>query len=319
MIKCGTDYDSAFGSQWRDDPLYIGDEETPATEYSVSFELQQFDFGAPQEVQDAQPTTLQDQLLETLQSRDHPEGRRFFPGMAFTEVVNKKAVQDELRCCFRSVDSAAIERLANIVCGPVPLRKVFALLALVEKVTDIENFIREGVTDDVLPLRKVSQPGAVVFQLGRLVPPHGELRPLQCVEGWNSSVMWMFEDWQWATLAPVFQGGERKNVYHVDLESRAPLPFLSDSRHGLGSETIRGGYSTVFKVKLHPDHHTFRNSKVCLSTHSIYCVSKQLIHIASSMTPIKVSPSNVFLQSMNRNSNRKWICSEHFRMMRTQT
>lgn len=212
---------------------------------------------------DSQPATIQKQLIETLQCRDHPEGRRFFPNTAFTEIINEQTVRKELQKCYRGLDSVTLEHWSQTICGNQrPLKKIFALLALVGKVEDIHKFLEEGVFDDVLPLRKISQPGSMIFQLGTSVGAKDEVQALHCVEEWSISAMLMFEDWQWATLAPCFRGGERKNVHHVDLESRTPLPFINDSRYGIGSETIKGGYSTVFKVDIHPDHHTFRGLQV---------------------------------------------------------
>lgn len=211
----------------------------------------------------SQPGAIQNRLIETLQYRDHPEGRRFFPTTAFTEIVNETTVNQELQHCYRGLGSSTIEKLAHTICGKTKsFRKVFALLALVGKAGDIDKFLREGVSDDILPLRRVSDPGSKAFQLGRSVGPDGELQALQCVKEWNISVMLMFEDWQWATLAPFFRGGERKNVPHEVLENRTPLPFLNDSRYEPGSVTIKGGYSTVFKVDIHPDHHMFRGLQV---------------------------------------------------------
>lgn len=202
-------------------------------------------------------------MIETLQYRDHPEGRRFFPNTAFTNIINEQTVRKELQHCYRGLDSVTIGKLAHNICGKKkPFRKVFALLALVGKLEDVDKFLQEGVSDDVLPLRKLSQPDSMVFQLGRLVGPDGEVQVLHFVDEWNISAMLMFEDWQWTTLAPCFYGGERKDVCHFNLDNRTPLPFLNDSRYELGAQTIRGGYSTVFKADIHPDHHTFRGFQV---------------------------------------------------------
>lgn len=262
-IECESEYEIASGSLWRDGRLYIHDGEAQPTQQSRSFEERESS-DVTTGFYHAKPDSLQDLLFGALKSPDHPERKRFFPKTTFTEIVNEHAVQDELRHCCRGLGPIAIGALARTICGAVSFRKIFALLVLVERVADIQIFLREGVADDDLPLQKISQPGSTVFRLGRCTSPQVTAQPLHCFDGWNTSVMWMFEDWQWATLAPIFHGGERKNVSHVDLKDRDPLPFLSDSRYDLGSEIIRGGFSTVFKVDIHPDHHTFRAFKVGL-------------------------------------------------------
>lgn len=238
-------------------------DELHSAEQGQSFQaLACFPFTAAPDQHPSRPDTIQNRLFDTLQYRDHPEGKRFFPKEIFTDIVNEQAVREELRYCYHGHDPVAINRLAHIVCGEVSFRKVFALLSLVEKVADIHKFVQEGVSDDALPLHKIFSLGSRVFRLGRYAGPNDEVQPLHCIEGWSTNVMWMFEDWQWATQAPFFHGGERKNVCHVDLENRAPLPFLKDSRYDEVSEIIKGGYSTVFKVDIHPDHHTFRDLQV---------------------------------------------------------
>lgn len=260
-----SDHEISSASSWRDGRLHIHGEETQPAELINVFESNQPSMCSGFPVQNAyeRPPALEDVLCETLKYPDHPERKRFFPNTAFTTVVNEQAVREELRNCCRTLNSAMIEALVQTICGELSFRKIFALLALVGKVADIQRFIGEGVHDDELPLRKIRQPNSPIFRLGRAAAPNAD-EPLKCFDGWNTTVIWMFEDWQWATLAPTFYGGERKNISHISLDDRVPLPFLNDSRFGVSPNTIRGGFSTVFKVDIHPDHHTFRNPRVSL-------------------------------------------------------
>lgn len=187
----------------------------------------------------------------------------FFPDSTFTTLINEEVVGQELRRCsqFRQLGSADIYRLTHLVCGEKSLRKVFALLVIVEKVLDIEAFITDGVKDKDLPLRKVSRTDSYLFGLGRKRNPHVALG---CFESWDSSSIRSFEEWQWTVLAPCFEKGQRRDVKHVVLSYKHPLPFTRDSRLDLDSddEVSQSGHSTVFKVEIHPDHHNFNTPSV---------------------------------------------------------
>lgn len=130
---------------------------------------------------------------------------------------------------------------------------------LVNKLLHIESFIGEDVADSDLPLCKVSRPGSHLFGLGR---QDGSQHELNCFASWGPSSIRSFEEWQWTVLAPTFEKGQRRDVKHVVLSHKHPLPFTKDSRLDSDEEISQGGHSTVFKVEIHPDHHNFNNSVV---------------------------------------------------------
>lgn len=156
-----------------------------------------------------------------------------------------------------------VKHITGIVCGNTSFRKVFVLLAIVNKLSDIQLFIKENVSDLVLPLSRESRLGAGhVFRLGYGHESEAPTRLLTCFAKWDAIDIWTFEDWQWTTLAPIIKRGKRKHVHHVALEDDRPLPFTSDSRYGSASEVINGGFSTVFKVRIHPSNHHFDGPEV---------------------------------------------------------
>lgn len=130
---------------------------------------------------------------------------------------------------------------------------------IVNKVVHIERFITDEVTDDDLPLCKVSRPDSFLFGLGRKRDP---LVALSCFQSWGPSSIRSFEEWQWTMLAPTFEKGQRKDVKHVVLSHKHPLPFTKDSRLDSDDTISQGGHSTVFKVEIHPDHHNFNTHMV---------------------------------------------------------
>lgn len=136
---------------------------------------------------------------------------------------------------------------------------MFALLVIVNKLLHIETFITGDITDDDLPLCKVYRSNSYLFGLGRKENPQDAL---SCFESWGYSSIRSFEEWQWTMLAPIFEKGQCREVKHVVLSHKHPLPFTKDSRLDSDDSISQGGHSTVFKVEIHPDHHDFNTSVV---------------------------------------------------------
>lgn len=204
-----------------------------------------------------------DLLLGSLiECENQRRDKGFLPNSTFTTVINEEVVGQELRRWrdFRRLGSAHLDRLTQHICGDRSFKKIFALLVLVNKLPHIETFITDNVTDNDLPLCKVSRSGSHLFGLGRQCNPQDALR---CFVSWGPSSIRSFEEWQWTVLAPTFERGERRDVKHVVLSHKHPLPFTKDSRFDSEDEILQGGHSTVFKVEIHPDHHNFYTQVVC--------------------------------------------------------
>lgn len=190
--------------------------------------------------------------------------RRFFPNTTFTELINERAVHKELQNCFEYLDPIETATLTRTICGAQSFKKVFSLLTLVGRQSDIRHFIDENVADDNLPLAKMYPVDSNLFTLGFRVNSDTLITPISCLSQWEPATIRIFEEWQWSTLAPTFQRGEPKNIAHTRLPDDIPLPFTSGSQDGAEYEPIQGGYSTVFKVTIHPSHHCFRDHEVSL-------------------------------------------------------
>lgn len=187
----------------------------------------------------------------------------FFPGTTFTEVINEQTVRQELKRYPMCFDSKAVELVTALVCGDRPLRKVFTLLVIMNKLTDIKLFIDDGVTDESLPLsRNPKSNSENTFQFESNRTSRKAAGQLGCFLNWDAIDIWTFEEWQWTTLSPILKRGRRRNVKHLDLRDELPLPFTYDSRHSSDGQVIEGGFSTVFKVHIHPANHRFQSPEV---------------------------------------------------------
>lgn len=207
--------------------------------------------------------SFQARLFDTLKrTLGHEERKGFFPQSAFADIVTEEVVAEELRRCCSGLDTSTTRQLSYTICGPKSFRRIFTLLVLVDRLSDIALFINEDVSDCDLPLGKIPYHDSNLFQLSRTGHTHDPPQPLSCFNSWDTVAVWSFEEWQWTTLAPFFKSGKNKNVKHFILPDQIPLPFTQDSRYGVDFKAIQGGFSTVSTVQIHPAHHNFKNTEV---------------------------------------------------------
>lgn len=230
------------------------------------------------------PATFQSFLFSALvEPPGCPQSKRFFPNTVFTELIDERVVHKELQRQLEYLDPGETRRLTTTICGTRSFKKVFSLLAIVDKLSDIKHFIEQDVCDIKLPLKKIAPPGCNIFTLGVPSGPGSKIRPIVCLERWNLATIRMFEEWQWSTLAHTFQCGEPKNIDHISLPDDVPLPFMTDSQYDSDSGTIQGGYSIVFKVTIHPAHHLFHCQEV--SSHTFRPLELSLSTCAAIIEP----------------------------------
>lgn len=222
---------------------------------------------------------LQTRLLHYLNKiPGHEEKKGFFSGKQIDDLMTEESVAAELQLCFKYLDATTIAGYSARICGTnsdqseerQSFKKVFAILVLCEKPKAIPKFLEEEVSDQDLPLDKFtsSETSSNIFKLVR----NGQSAELECFQGWTDTAVWRFEEWQWTTLAPSFRRSEDRHVEHSVFEDQIALPFIQDSRFPADRSPYQrlefdGGFSNVFKVRIHPDHHNFCKSGVSLSWH----------------------------------------------------
>jgi hypothetical protein len=227
-----------------------------------------------------QHLALQDRLFkERVRIDDQAKG--FFPRALLASLVTEDAVIKELTRTLNDTHTPSqIREYAQRICEERALpkefdnrpskiksfRKIFAILVLVEKTSCISKFLEleGGVSDLDLPLVKIPKVASgSLFHLGKVPPPGLPKKRLECFHNWTQAPIAAFEYWQWATIAPFFHKGLRKDVQHYPLQNSVILPFVPPSvddreeRESNSRTEIEGGYGCVFKVKIHADHHDF--------------------------------------------------------------
>lgn len=163
----------------------------------------------------------------------------FLPISALESLVTEETIERELH---RTIPPSALER-SNL---PSKIarncRKLFAILTYVKKAKLITVFLDEQMTDSDLPLKV---PLAVLRQENQGGLP-------KVFENWTWRDIHDFCHAQWAFLAPVFD----KVHDHYELDNNVIFPFIED-----GESSLRqGGYSEVWRVRIHQAHQRLRNT-----------------------------------------------------------
>lgn len=218
-------------------------------------------------------------------------GARFIPIGRLVKLVNKDAVRKELSrrwLNWRSLLQPGLPTATDLdyeverICTGVsdrgftrntpqrPLRKIMAILVLLEKPHKIRRFLEEDIGDEDLPFTKQQVAGSSTkweFRSFREAPSSPD-KIARCFKGWSGSLIADFERQQWTVLSPVFAYGadDHRTIYNWDLPEETILPFLS--YHAC----LPGVYGQVFEVEIHPDHHAFDTNSS--AKHNVFAVKR---------------------------------------------
>ncbi|KAE9367916.1 kinase-like protein [Stipitochalara longipes BDJ] len=163
-----------------------------------------------------------------------PLGSQQFLPLNVLDKITKESVQAELPLTVRIRRRSLPDK---VVLGA---RKVFAILVLADNPLAITDLLKEGLTDEHLPL---SRQGGDSSNILVSVCKKKTFRSFDVPR--NEAKVTTFLDKQWAVLAPVL---DTTGKYFI-LDQKCALPFPA-------VEEVGGGHSsTVYKSTLHPAHH----------------------------------------------------------------
>lgn len=169
----------------------------------------------------------------------------FVPRDAQEDLITEPVVNQSILRRHPGVGASEARRCAEETCRCA--RQLFATLAGVGMAGDIYFFLREGISDKDLPLKRVpAEQGR--FLLGR----KRTKQPIAAMKTWNDKELEEFERTQWWMTAPFF-----KHLKHHELDDNAILPFIPFDPEEIVPETKEGGFSEVYPARLHSAHHNF--------------------------------------------------------------
>jgi hypothetical protein len=137
-------------------------------------------------------------------------------------------------------------------------RKVFAILVLYGKESEIERFMQDDISDEELPLHM--DPGT-----STLVRKSSPDRSLSCFDGWSWQERDAFDDYQ-HKINPAFLSfkTDGQTVKHEKYAPKTVLPFCEQTN------LSRGGYADVTKVSIDSQCHGFDNALKSVEIPSVY-------------------------------------------------
>ena len=159
-------------------------------------------------------------------------------------LINPLAVANEIRARNHNIEAAEVEIAAEATCRCA--RRLFAILAFIKQGAEIYSLLKEGVSDEDLPLER-KRDGKGEFTLRRMSGI-----PIETFERWNEYDIEVFDRTQWWMIAPVFE-----NTEHYELDDGVILPFIPFKTNPDTERKREGGYSEVYAVRIHPAHHRF--------------------------------------------------------------
>lgn len=186
---------------------------------------------------------LEDELREAYCDTAGKQRREFVPIDALDRIVTEDRVRDILGKLSKGSSSDPNRNVQQVLgTSAIPgqttsRRKIFAILALIDKLEAIWDFVAEGIYDFHLPFEKqkahaidgVSRKGRL--ELSRRSDTCASERiPIRASRGWNGAAVTSFERTQWDVHVPNFFLNTDKDpkVRHYHLQESVVLPFIED-------------------------------------------------------------------------------------------
>lgn len=195
--------------------------------------------------------------------------RGFFPKGVLERIITKPIVVDILATEASSLTTTELNYYSEKVCytpsrrgenAEPSYRKMFTILLLIGKPSRIIHFIKYGLSDTDLPLASVpTDDTGNIFELRRRKALDRRL-PSECFGEADITATGDFEGWQWTMIAPYFAKGPKRRVRFYSLLDRDVLPWTKKFSGNWG-----GGFSSVYRIHIHPAHHEFGDSQVCVT------------------------------------------------------
>jgi serine/threonine protein kinase len=218
---------------------------------------------------------LNSEIFAALQETRDSREKGFLPRAQLDYLINPDSVVQELsKTLSQTLSTQYIRKCAFDICLEKEVflqngdkriksfRKIFALLVLVEKSESISLFLEEDVSDLDLPLASVKVRGLIELRR-RNAPNRPFEKSLNCFRQWSPVRRKEFEEYQWTMLAPFFTQGQYNHVSHYVLKDHHILPYISTEDEDDKRSEYHGGFSRVFMVRIHKDHHNFHPTTHC--------------------------------------------------------
>ena len=166
-------------------------------------------------------------------------GNSFLPAIEVERLLSEQVVKRVILAATPDIQTLTLERLMSAMRPGVPpksaMKRIFAILVLLDRPGDVTDFLAAEVYDKNLPMSREDI---------ERVWPHGAVEE--------------FESLQWRLLAPFFgkSSQDPSKIYHYQLDDSVVLPFITDNSIS-APQKVSGGFGDVHRIRIHPNHHNF--------------------------------------------------------------
>lgn len=189
----------------------------------------------------------------------------FLPLSDLEAIVTYRNIRRELE---RSGVTSDLDRIADKVWstkrlsnGTTTRRKIFAILCLMERAQNIQDFIHEDVFDSHLPFE-------FEHNQNRVLRNNKSPVPIQLFTRWQDNDRDSFRNYQGGFLAPYLKFAAKK-LKHYTLHHCIVLPFLErETKGNIPSDTVATYFSVVYRVEIHSAHHDYHLIPVSIQLNS---------------------------------------------------
>ncbi|CVK99375.1 uncharacterized protein FMAN_02217 [Fusarium mangiferae] len=192
---------------------------------------------------------MKDRLEYALLPNGIRQQEQFLPAGSLESICTEVTVFTELS---RYFDEEETKQVTSYICDRrKPAKKIFAILALINRIELIETFRNATFIDEDLPLAKNIEESELRSRRPddqRAVLLTRSLRDIKAIRDFNLK--------QWWVNIPFFDKGINQTYGYLVFDSDTIMPWES-----AGHSIVTGGYGFVQKVKIHKDHHSFPGHK----------------------------------------------------------
>jgi hypothetical protein len=203
----------------------------------------------------ASTRSLHEKLWHSRIESPHLGDKYFIPNSDLDDHLVPENIRDELKATqTRNLSYAELSNYVTRIFETA--RRLFAILVLAERPSDIFSFIDEGIGDTDLPF--VKEPPGACNDYKLCIQKHGDCptRRTECTCEIRAMLKWScpaaskLYTLQWQFLAPVFQkdpGTVPKYYFHDSIV----LPFENNEQE---HRKESGGFGDVWPVRIHGAH-----------------------------------------------------------------
>lgn len=223
-------------------------ESVPETEHVMSLD----ELRGHLECNDGESETIEQLIREEMIisfKKSTKDNQVYLPLGAFEKIFGIETIKSLIKEAHPTCTKSAWQEMVARIVGTKPndgYRRILGVLVLMGRVPSISDFIREGITDSDLPIRR-SQSDDEEFVTRKGVNT--------LFKSWHMNFIELFYVYQKRLFIPFFDIQENQ-LCSYEFDADIILPWKHYTKKS------KGTYGLVHKVQIHPDHHNFKAPSV---------------------------------------------------------